>query len=67
MTLYKAFTKTQPNISYIKILGSFTYVLEPKEIRSKTELGKLAKKANKGILVCFRLFKNFIIYIPFTD
>jgi hypothetical protein len=67
MTLYEALTKTKPNISYIKILGSFTYVLEPKEVRFKTELGKLAKKANKGILVGFRSSKNFIIYIPFTD
>jgi hypothetical protein len=67
MTLYKALTKTKPNISYIKILGSFTYVLEPKEIRFKPELGKLAKKANKGILVGFRSSKNFIIYILFTN
>jgi hypothetical protein len=47
MTPYKALTKTKPNISYIKILGSLTYVLEPKEIMSKTELGKLAKKLIK--------------------
>jgi hypothetical protein len=67
MTPYKALTKTKPNISYIKILGSLTYVLEPKEIRSKTELGKLAKRANKGILVGFRSFKKILIYILSTD
>jgi hypothetical protein len=66
-TPYEALTKNKPNIAYIKILGSLVYVLDPKEIRSKTDLGKLAKKANKGILIGYKSSKNFIIYIPSTN
>ena len=67
MTPYKALTKSKPNIAYIKILGSLAYVLDPKEIRTKTDLGKLANKANKGILISYKSSKNFIIYILSTN
>jgi hypothetical protein len=59
--------KTRPNIDYIKILGSLIYILDPKEKRTKTDLGKLIFKSNKGILIGFRSFNNFIVYIPFID
>jgi hypothetical protein len=41
-------------------LGSLAYTLIPKEKR----IGKLAKKANKGILVGFESFNNYLVYIP---
>ena len=66
-TPYEVLAGTKPNIGYIKIIGSLTYVLEPKETRTKTALGKLAYRANKGILISFRSSKNFLVYIPSTD
>ena len=60
-------TRNKPNISYIRILGSLAYILDPKEIRDKSSLGKLANKANKGILIGHRSSKNFIIYLPSTN
>jgi hypothetical protein len=66
-TPYEAITKTKPNISYIRILGSLAYVLDPKETRTNTDIGKFAHKANKGILIGFRSSKNFLVYIPSTD
>jgi hypothetical protein len=41
-------------------LGSLAYTLIPKEKRIR----KLAEKANKGILVGFESFNNYLIYIP---
>ena len=64
-TPYEALTKTKPKIDYIKILGSLTYVLD--STRTSTDLGKLAYKANKGILVGFKSSKNFLIYLPTID
>jgi hypothetical protein len=64
MSPYEAITGDKPNISYIKIIGSLTYSLIPKEKRLNTELGKLANKANQGILVGFESSNNFLTYIP---
>ena len=50
----------QPNIAYIRTLGSLTYTLVPKEKR----IGKLDYKANKGILVGFESSNNYLVYIP---
>ena len=66
-TPYEALTGNKPNISYIRILGSLAYILDPKEVRNKTSLGKFSNKANKGILIGFRSSKNFIIYIPIIN
>jgi hypothetical protein len=41
-------------------LGSLAYTLILKEKR----IGKLAEKANKGILVGFESFNNYLVYIP---
>jgi hypothetical protein len=46
--------------SDLRILGSLTYVLIPK-LRRK---GKLADKANKGILIGFNSSNNFLVYVP---
>src|ERR1700712_1329518 len=59
-TPYKALIRSKPNIAYIRILGSLAYTLIPKEKR----IGKLDNKANKGILVGFKSFNNFLVYIP---
>ena len=65
MTPYEAITNEKPNISYIRIIGSLAYVLVPKEVRTKKgELGKLANKANKGILVGFQSSNNYLVYLP---
>jgi len=48
---YISIFNTKPDISSIKVLGSLYYSLILKEIRNKQELGKLANKANIGILV----------------
>ncbi|PSS25658.1 hypothetical protein M430DRAFT_73690, partial [Amorphotheca resinae ATCC 22711] len=50
----------KPNILYLRILGSLTYVLIPK-LRRK---GKLADKANKEILIGFNSSNNFLVYVP---
>lgn len=63
-TPYEAITKTKPDISYIKILGSLCYTLIPKEVRTKQDLSKLANKANKGILVGWESSNNYLVYIP---
>src|ERR1700712_2768158 len=57
---YKALIGSKPNIAYIRILGSLAYTLIPKEKR----ISKLDNKANKGILVGFESFNNFLVYIP---
>ncbi|CAL3964922.1 unnamed protein product [Diplocarpon coronariae] len=48
----------KPNIDYIKILGSITYVLINKN------QNKLAEKSDKGILIGFESPNNFLIYVP---
>ena len=65
MTPYEAITNEKPNLSHIRIIGSLAYVLISKEDRTKTnELGKLANKANKGILVGFASSNNYLVYLP---
>ena len=59
-TPYEALMGNQPNIAYIRTLGSLTYTLVPKEKR----IGKLDYKANKGILVGFESSNNYLVYIP---
>ena len=59
-TPYEEITGTKPNIGYIRVLGSLTYSLIPKELRN----GKLNNRANKGILVGFKSSNNYYIYIP---
>jgi hypothetical protein len=65
MSPYEAITGMAPNISHIRVLGSLAYTLIPKDIRSKKgKLGKLALKANKGILLGFISSNNYVVYIP---
>ena len=61
---YISIFNTKPDISSIKVLGSLCYSLIPKEIRNKQELGKLANKANIGILVGWESSNNYLVYIP---
>ena len=65
MSPYEAITGMTPNISHIRVLGSLAYTLIPKDLRSKKgKLGKLALKANKGILLGFISLNNYVVYIP---
>ncbi|CAL3964919.1 unnamed protein product [Diplocarpon coronariae] len=57
-TPYEALYGKKPNIDYIKILGSITYVLINKN------QNKFAEKSNKGILIGFESPNNFLTYIP---
>jgi hypothetical protein len=57
--LIEALIRYEPNIAYIKTLKSLAYTLILKEKRIR----KLVKKANKGILVRFESFNNYLIYI----
>ncbi|CAL3962787.1 unnamed protein product [Diplocarpon coronariae] len=57
-TPYKVLYGKKPNIDYIKILGSITYVLINKN------QNKLAEKSDKGILIGFESPNNFLIYVP---
>jgi hypothetical protein len=62
-TPYEAITGQKPDITYIRTLGSLCYYLKPKEVRTqKGDLGKLAYKANKGILVGFESSNNYLVY-----
>ncbi|CAL3971482.1 unnamed protein product [Diplocarpon coronariae] len=55
-TPYEVLYGKKPNIDYIKILGSITYVLINKN------QNKLAEKSDKGILIGFESPNNFLIY-----
>ncbi|CAL3961970.1 unnamed protein product [Diplocarpon coronariae] len=57
-TPYEVLYGKKPNIDYIKILGSITYVLINKN------QNKLAEKSDKGILIGFESPNNFLIYVP---
>ncbi|CAL3972652.1 unnamed protein product [Diplocarpon coronariae] len=57
-TPYEVLYGKKPNIDYIKILGSITYVLINKN------QNKLIEKSDKGILIGFESPNNFLIYIP---
>ncbi|CAL3971483.1 unnamed protein product [Diplocarpon coronariae] len=57
-TPYEVLYSKKPNIDYIKILGSITYVLINKN------QNKLAEKSDKGILIGFESPNNFLIYVP---
>jgi hypothetical protein len=59
-TPYEALYDKRPNIDYIKILGSLTYVLKNKKEH------KLEEKSEKGILIGFESANNFLVYIPRT-
>ena len=61
---YISIFNTKPNITSIKILGSLSYSLISKEVRTKGELGKLANKANIGILVGWESSNNYLVYVP---
>ncbi|CAL3971562.1 unnamed protein product [Diplocarpon coronariae] len=59
-TPYEVLYSKKPNIDYIKILGSITYVLINKN------QNKLAEKSDKGILIGFESPNNFLIYENLT-
>ncbi|CAL3971709.1 unnamed protein product [Diplocarpon coronariae] len=56
-TPYEVLYGKKPNIDYIKILGSITYVLINKN------QNKLVEKSDKGILIGFESPNNFLIYV----
>ena len=58
---FELITKSKPNLSYIKVLGFLTYILD------KKRPNKLANKAKIRILVSFESFNNFLVYIPELD
>jgi len=59
MISYKTLNKTKPFIGYIKIINSIIYTFIPKEVRKKT----FNKKYKKEILIGFKSFNNYLIYI----
>jgi hypothetical protein len=57
-------TNNKPNLDYIRILGSLTYTLDPKDNPLRQQQGKLADKAEKGILVGYESSNSYLVYIP---
>ena len=60
MSLYYLIMKQKPDLSYIRILRSLYYTLIFKIIKGRKNFNN---KFKKGILIRFKSFNNFIIYI----
>jgi hypothetical protein len=55
----------KPKLFGVRVLGSLTYVLIPKEVRPKTD--KFDPRALKGYLVGFEASNIYRVWIPATD
>lgn len=61
---YRVLTGELPNLDYIRILGSLTYCLKPKDSPARKAGGKFGEKAYKGILVGFESSNNYLVFVP---
>jgi len=59
MIFYKVLNKVKSFIRYIKIINSIVYILISKKIGKEN----FNKKYKKGILIEFKSFNNYLIYI----
>jgi len=59
MIFYKVLNKAKYFIGYIKIISFIVYIFISKEIRKRI----FNKKYKRGILVGFKSFNNYLIYI----
>jgi hypothetical protein len=64
-TPYEMLYGNKPRLFGLRVIGSLTYVLIPKEVRPKTD--KFDPKALKGYLVGFEASNIYRVWIPATD